>query len=147
MSEVLARVLSFTQLLVEKFLSYWINFKSKGAGLDKIPKRIIREGSDLISPYITIIFNLSLPTGLFPDDWESSKVAPIFKQGDKCDMNNYRPISVISAVAKVFEGIVYNQLFSCLNELTFSPTINLASDLFIQRCLLHLTPQKTGPST
>ena len=65
-------------------------------GLDRIQNRIIRECSDLISPYITIIFNLSLSTGVFPDNWKSAKVTPVFKQGDECDMNNYRPISVIS---------------------------------------------------
>ena len=90
--------------------------KSKGAGLDKIPTRINHECSNLISPYITIIFNLSLSTGISPDDWKSAKVPPIFKQGDKRGMINFRPISVISAIARVFERIVYNQLFSYLNE-------------------------------
>ena len=55
-------------------------------------------------------------TGTFPDDWKLAKVTPIFKQGDRSDMNNYRPISVISAIAKVFERIVYNQLSSYLSE-------------------------------
>ena len=51
-----------------------------------------------------------------PDDWKLAKVTPIFKQGDRSDMNNYRPISVISAIAKVFERIIYNQLSSYLSE-------------------------------
>ena len=90
--------------------------KSKGAGLDKLSSRLIRECADLISPYISIIFNCCLTTGTFPDDWKLAKVTPIFKQGDRSDMNNYRPISVISAIAKVFERIVYNQLSSYLSE-------------------------------
>ena len=77
---------------------------------------LIRECADLISPYISIIFNCCLTTGTFPDDWKLAKVTPIFKQGDRSDMNNYRPISVISAIAKVFERIVYNQLSSYLSE-------------------------------
>ena len=77
---------------------------------------LIRECTDLISPYISIIFNCCLTTGTFPDDWKLAKVTPIFKQGDRNDMNNYCPISVISAVAKVFERIVYNQLSSYLSE-------------------------------
>jgi len=57
-----------------------------------------------------------LTTGTFPNDWKSAKVTPIFKQGGRSDMNQYRPISVISAIAKVFERIVYNQLSSYLSE-------------------------------
>ena len=45
-----------------------------------------------------------------------AKVTPIFKQGDRSDMNNYRPISVISGIAKVFERIIYNQPSSYLSE-------------------------------
>ena len=44
--------------------------------------------------------------GIFPDDWKCGRVAPLFKAGDRDDVNNYRPISVISVVAKVFERIV-----------------------------------------
>jgi len=45
-----------------------------------------------------------------------AKVTPIFKQGDRSDMDNYPPISVISATAKAFERIVYNQLSSYLSQ-------------------------------
>ena len=80
------------------------------------PRRLIRECADLISPYISTILNCCLTTGIFPDDWKLAKVTPIFKQGDKSDMNNYRPISVISAIAKVFERIICNRLSSYLSE-------------------------------
>ena len=43
-------------------------------------------------------------------------MTPLFKQGESFDLNNYRPISVISVVAKVFEGIVYDQLYNFLNS-------------------------------
>ena len=97
------------------YLFIYLN-KSKGAGLDKLSSRLIRECADLISPYISTIFNFCLTTGIFPDDWKLAKVTPIFKQGDRSDMNNNRPISVISAIAKVFERIIYNHLSSYLSE-------------------------------
>ena len=90
--------------------------KSKAAGLDKISARLIRECADLICIPIRDIFNQSVSQGIFPDDWKCAKVIPLFKQGDRDDLNNYRPISVISVMAKVFERIVYDQLYAYLEE-------------------------------
>ena len=90
--------------------------KSKAAGLDKISARLIRECADLICNPIRDIFNQSVSQGIFPDDWKCAKVTPLFKQGDLDDLNNYRPISVISVMAKVFERIVYDQLYAYLEE-------------------------------
>ena len=47
---------------------------------------------------------------------ECARVTPLFKQGDRDDLNNYRPFCVISVVAKVFERIVYDQLYAYLEE-------------------------------
>lgn len=90
--------------------------QSKSTGLDKISVRLIRECADLICIPICAIFNRSLITGVFPDEWKCAKVTPLFKQGSSNDMNNYRPISVISVVAKVFERITYDQLYNYLSQ-------------------------------
>ena len=84
--------------------------KSKATGLDIISAKLIRECADLISIPLCNIFKKSLSSGSFPDDWNCARVTPLFKQGERTDVNNYRPISVISVIAKVFERIVYNQL-------------------------------------
>ena len=81
-----------------------------------ISARLIRECADLICIPICNIFNQSIGQGIFPDDWTCASVAPLFKAGDRNDVNNYRPISVISIVAKVFERIVYDQLYAYLEE-------------------------------
>ena len=59
---------------------------------------------------LTSLFNLSLDTSTFPDDWKLAKVSPVYKSGDWCNSNNYRPISVISAVARIFKKLSYDQL-------------------------------------
>ena len=51
----------------------------------------------------------------YPSDWKLAKVTPIFTAGSKTALNNYRPISVIPAVAKIFEKIIYDQLYNYLN--------------------------------
>ena len=53
---------------------------------------------------------------IFHDDWKCATVTPLFKQGEASDLNNYRPISVISVIATVFERIVYEQLYNSLSN-------------------------------
>ena len=55
-------------------------------------------------------------SGIFSDDWKCARVTLLFKQAELSDLNNYRPISVISVVAKVFERIVDDQLYNFLNS-------------------------------
>ena len=90
--------------------------KTKATGLDIISARLIRECTDIISGRLCDLFNKSLISGIFPDDWKCARVTPLFKQGESFDLNNYRPISVISVVAKVFERIVYDQLYNFLSS-------------------------------
>ena len=79
----------------------------KASGLDKIPCNVIKGVAGIISESLSIIFNKSLISGIFPDDIKSARVAPIFKSGERSDANNYRPISVLSVLTKIFEKIVF----------------------------------------
>ena len=74
---------------------------NKATGPDKIPAKLVKISATFISKHLTIIFNQSLSQGTFLYNWKISKVTPIYKKGPKHDMNNYRPISVISTIAKV----------------------------------------------
>ena len=73
--------------------------------LENISARLIRECADLISVSLSDLFYKSLTSGIFPDDWKCARVTPLFKQGERSDLNNYRPISVISVIAKVVQGV------------------------------------------
>ena len=91
--------------------------KRKATGLDSVSARLLRECPDLISGSLALIFNQSIDTGIFPDEWMSARITPLFKKaGSRSDPSNYRPISIIPVVAKVFERIIYDQLYHYLNE-------------------------------
>ena len=95
-----------------------INTK-KSSGPDNIPSKLLKIAMNVVAPSLTHIFNKSLCTSIYPKDWKMANVTPIYKNGAKCDLNNYRPISVISVVAKVFERIIHDQFYHYLtsNEL------------------------------
>ena len=84
---------------------------SKAAGIHGIPNKTLKETADIIGPSLTDIFNFSVLTKVFPDDLKIGKVAPVYKSGDKDDLNNHRPISVLPTVARVFEKILYGQVY------------------------------------
>ena len=88
----------------------------KSPGLDGISVKLLKDTSDVIAQPLPNIFNISLQTGIFPDDWKIAKVSPVYKEGSKTDCGNDRPISVISVIAKFFEGLVYNQLRTFISD-------------------------------
>ena len=94
--------------------------KSKAAGLDDIPAKLLRECPDVLAESLTLIVNRSLMTGIFPDEWQSARVTALYKNfGKRSDPTNYRPISVIPVVAKVFERMIYDQLYHYLTKNNF----------------------------
>ena len=88
----------------------------KSPGLDGISLKLLKDTSDVIAQPLDNIFNISLQTGIFPDEWKIVKVSPVNKEGSKTDCGNYRPISVSSVIAKLFEGLVYNQLRTFISD-------------------------------
>ena len=89
---------------------------SKAPGLDKISSKLLKAAGDSIIESLMYLFNLVLNTGIFPDDMKLAKVTPIYKSGERTNCGNYRPISIISVVAKILEKIIYNQIFDFLKQ-------------------------------
>ena len=78
---------------------------NKCTGLDKIPAKVLRLSADIIAPSLTYIFNISLDTGIYVDEWKRAQVIPIYKSEDRRKCENYRPISILPIVSKVFERV------------------------------------------
>lgn len=72
--------------------------------------------SYIIAPSLTAIFNLSLKSGIYIDEWKLAGVIPIYKSDNRSKCENYRPISILPIVSKVFEREVFNQVYRYLNE-------------------------------
>jgi len=86
------------------------SLKLKGAPLTDMPTFIFRELSDLLCPLISSFFNRSLTTGIFPDVLKCARIVPIHKAGDKNVVSNYRPISTLCILSKIFEILMCNRM-------------------------------------
>ena len=93
--------------------------KSKATGLDNISAKLLRECRDVLAESLTHLFNQSIMTGIFPDEWKSARVTPLYKNSGKRSDPSYPPISIIPVVAKVFERIIYDQLYHYLTKNNF----------------------------
>ena len=67
-------------------------------------------GESIYKP-LNLILKSCLETGQFPSDWKKANVVPVFKKGDKQLLKNYRPISLLPIIGKIFERLLYNQMF------------------------------------
>ena len=81
-----------------------------------IPSKLLKMAASIVAPSLTAISTKSIITGVYPTEWKMARVTPVFKKGVKSNLINYRPISVIPVVSKVFEKIVYDQLYQYLND-------------------------------
>lgn len=86
-------------------------------GWDGISSKILKSCLSTLLPVITHICNISMSTGCFPRVFKQAVVHPIFKNGDKKSVSNYRPISVLPAISKVLEKIINKRLIKYLESL------------------------------
>ena len=89
---------------------------SKATGLDGLGPKIIKSAACILSPIIASLINKSILSGIFPSQLKCAKVFPIFKGGVKSDPTNYRPISILPTVSKIFEKHVNKHLMNYLNK-------------------------------
>ena len=98
-----------------------LNLSSKKATKKgHIPAKILKSSINIYLSELRILINNCLKEGVFPDDLKLADITPIFKKEDSLNIENYRPISMLSHLSKVFERILYKQIDSFMKN-KFSP--------------------------
>jgi hypothetical protein len=86
-------------------------------GYDDISPMILKISSPFIISPINYICNKMLRGGVFPDRLKYAIIKPLYKNGDTCEVSNYRPVSLLTSFSKIFETKIYTITFEYLNKI------------------------------
>ena len=100
----------------EEVLDIINQLENKSTGPQSIPIKLLKLIPDLILIPLCKIINHSFQTGVFPDALKISEIIPIHKGGSTEDLNNYRPISLLSIFDKIIEKVMHKRLYNFLQE-------------------------------
>ena len=89
---------------------------NKSAGPDELRPKIIKASAYGLAKPLSIIFNSSIETGIYPKSFKLAKVIPVYKSEGKSTAGNYRPINLLNCFNKVFEKLIHKQLMGFLQK-------------------------------
>lgn len=89
---------------------------NKGPGPDKIEPLFFYNCADTICVPLTLLFNKCMTDGIFPTSWKMAHITPVHKGGSKHNIDNYRPISILSTIPKVLEKLVHSHIYPILHS-------------------------------
>ena len=138
----------FFQPIVEsEIISIVDKFKNDtSSGFDHIDVKVVKKVIPFICKPLSQIFNMSMSTGLVPDNLKVAKVIPVFKSGSKECMSNYRPISVLTVFSKIIEKCVFSRISNFLssNNLLNSTQYGFREGLSTSLAITKLTQDITN---
>jgi len=85
-------------------------------GYDNINSKMLKDSKEILAPWLTEIINISYEKNVFPDCMKIANIKPIFKENNKEQISNYRPISILSTISKIFERSSTDQLVKFLEK-------------------------------
>ena len=109
--------LRFTLVDEEHIVGIFNRLKNKSSyGCDNISNKLLKYAKAFLIKPLTLLINQTLSTGVFPNELKISRVRPLFKNGDTSNINNYRPISILPSISKIFEYVIFHQLFDYMSH-------------------------------
>ena len=120
---------------------------NKASGPNSIPIRLLKIRNYHISVSLSILINYSFESGIFPDKLKITQIIPIFKKDDSSLVSNYRPISLLSILSKVFEKAMYERLYKLFEkyEILYSMQFGFRTNHSTDHALVSMTEKLKSP--
>ena len=90
---------------------------AKSCQINYIPTKVIKMNKGIFANFSTDHFIYCIAYGEFPDELKHSDVIPVYKKNEKCDKTNYRPVSILINISKIYEKLLFNQLSKYFDSL------------------------------
>ena len=110
----------------------------KASPVNSIPERILKQNSDVFSVVIQILFNSHMSKCTFPEELTAGYITYLFKQEDAFSKKNYRPISVLPSVSKIFKGSMQSQMLPFIQSFLSPLQCGFREGYGTQHALLRL---------
>ena len=111
---------------------------AKTCQVNDIPTKVIKINKDIFANFITDHFNYCIANGEFPDELKHADVIPVHKKNEKCNKTNYRPVSILTNISKIYEKLLYNQLSKYFGSLLATNQCRFQKGFSSQYCLLMM---------
>ena len=111
---------------------------SKARQQTDIPTRIVKQCSDIFTPYITQNIDLELKKSYFPDVLKKADIKPIYKKNSRTEKSNYRPVSILPNISKIYEKCIYEQLEKFFEPIFSKHQFGFRKGHSAQQCLIFM---------
>ena len=111
---------------------------SKAVQETDLPTKIIKENVDIFAKFIYDNFNDSLMRSKFPSILTTAEVIPVFKKGSSTEKENYRPVSILSNISKIYERLIFEQIVNYFEQLLSKYQCGFRKGFSAQHCLIAM---------
>ena len=114
---------------------------SKAAQDSDIPTKVIKDNIDIFTPILLEEFNKSLALAVFPSSIKLANIIQLFKKVDRTDKSNYRPISILPNLSKVFEKCICYQVSVFFDKVLSKCQCGFRKGFSVTYCIMKLLEQ------
>ena len=111
---------------------------NKASQNSDIPIKLLKENADIFSDFVCASFNSSINTSKFPENLKLADITPAYKKGKKDIKGNYRPVSILPNLSKIFEKQIFKQMSHFFENILSKYQCGFRKGFSTQRCLLAM---------
>ena len=118
----------------------------KASQLNDVPTKYINKFRDVFTPVITDDYSNCISIGIFPECFKTAEVIPTYKTDKPTEKTNYRPISILSNISKIYEGLMHDDMSDYFNDVLSKFQCGFRKGFGALNCLLHMIEDFTKNS-